>query len=206
MLDVHDRRHEREKTQIAFHGCEQSADPCAITCAENSEIVTTVLAQSRDELSNFHHALPQAFRVADQVGGDRQLTIPVSAWDARVMIRQMHKTSVPTKFVEMFRPLTIPKPPRRHQRVQHEYGRRAARMCARKKLRPRRVIALEGSTNRTSPGDGRCFFFCDCSCKIDIVRRSVIISRRQFLARRDRSEEHTSELQSHSFISYAVFC
>ena len=23
---------------------------------------------------------------------------------------------------------------------------------------------------------------------------------------RDRSEEHTSELQSHSFISYAVFC
>src|ERR1051326_4022376 len=24
--------------------------------------------------------------------------------------------------------------------------------------------------------------------------------------KRDRSEEHTSELQSHSFISYAVFC
>src|ERR1051326_1363587 len=26
------------------------------------------------------------------------------------------------------------------------------------------------------------------------------------LSARDRSEEHTSELQSHSFISYAVFC
>src|ERR1051326_1799566 len=27
-----------------------------------------------------------------------------------------------------------------------------------------------------------------------------------FITRNDRSEEHTSELQSHSFISYAVFC
>src|ERR1051326_9405020 len=27
-----------------------------------------------------------------------------------------------------------------------------------------------------------------------------------FLTERTRSEEHTSELQSHSFISYAVFC
>src|ERR1051326_9249566 len=28
----------------------------------------------------------------------------------------------------------------------------------------------------------------------------------RFAAAADRSEEHTSELQSHSFISYAVFC
>src|ERR1051326_9337663 len=27
-----------------------------------------------------------------------------------------------------------------------------------------------------------------------------------WVMRRERSEEHTSELQSHSFISYAVFC
>src|ERR1051326_9435241 len=28
----------------------------------------------------------------------------------------------------------------------------------------------------------------------------------RFVMKADRSEEHTSELQSHSFISYAVFC
>src|ERR1051326_8738794 len=30
--------------------------------------------------------------------------------------------------------------------------------------------------------------------------------RREIVALEQRSEEHTSELQSHSFISYAVFC
>ena len=29
---------------------------------------------------------------------------------------------------------------------------------------------------------------------------------KETLAKGERSEEHTSELQSHSFISYAVFC
>src|ERR1051326_300571 len=32
------------------------------------------------------------------------------------------------------------------------------------------------------------------------------VMRERYQRRCDRSEEHTSELQSHSFISYAVFC
>src|ERR1051326_9271903 len=34
----------------------------------------------------------------------------------------------------------------------------------------------------------------------------VIVGGKVILFHRKRSEEHTSELQSHSFISYAVFC
>ena len=34
----------------------------------------------------------------------------------------------------------------------------------------------------------------------------TIVSRTEDIASRKRSEEHTSELQSHSEISYAVFC
>ena len=35
---------------------------------------------------------------------------------------------------------------------------------------------------------------------------SIIFNKRSFYSMLNRSEEHTSELQSHSFISYAVFC
>src|ERR1051326_9324010 len=37
-------------------------------------------------------------------------------------------------------------------------------------------------------------------------RRRVRASHPSGFSRQHRSEEHTSELQSHSFISYAVFC
>ena len=39
--------------------------------------------------------------------------------------------------------------------------------------------------------------------------RTVLLDMRDFMLEQTnplRSEEHTSELQSHSFISYAVFC
>src|ERR1051326_636504 len=39
----------------------------------------------------------------------------------------------------------------------------------------------------------------------DDFLRAARVSKRLF-GRHSRSEEHTSELQSHSFISYAVFC
>src|ERR1700738_4707616 len=35
MFDIYDRRHEREKTQIAFRGREQRTDPRAVACSEN---------------------------------------------------------------------------------------------------------------------------------------------------------------------------
>ena len=34
----------------------------------------------------------------------------------------------------------------------------------------------------------------------------IVVASVQSAHRKQRSEEHTSELQSHSFISYAVFC
>src|ERR1051326_9546258 len=37
-------------------------------------------------------------------------------------------------------------------------------------------------------------------------RSRAFVAQRRKPARDGRSEEHTSELQSHSFISYAVFC
>src|ERR1051326_2847909 len=46
-------------------------------------------------------------------------------------------------------------------------------------------------------------------CNLDSRRLRPAIFERvsdQVLKQLDRSEEHTSELQSHSFISYAVFC
>src|ERR1051326_7167471 len=47
-------------------------------------------------------------------------------------------------------------------------------------------------------GDGEGFFpVCLCSC---------VFTERILSSSEVRSEEHTSELQSHSFISYAVFC
>src|ERR1051326_7238683 len=41
---------------------------------------------------------------------------------------------------------------------------------------------------------------------VAVARRARWGARLHPRAARDRSEEHTSELQSHSFISYAVFC
>ena len=40
--------------------------------------------------------------------------------------------------------------------------------------------------------------------KIDTQIMTILVKRAPMAI--DRSEEHTSELQSHSFISYAVFC
>ena len=38
------------------------------------------------------------------------------------------------------------------------------------------------------------------------VKAKLIMAEETDRAKEERSEEHTSELQSHSFISYAVFC
>ena len=41
-------------------------------------------------------------------------------------------------------------------------------------------------------------------CSIDPDKTNILYSIKEYFGY--RSEEHTSELQSHSFISYAVFC
>src|ERR1051326_6029677 len=60
-----------------------------------------------------------------------------------------------------------------------------------------------GYTHIRSESDG----FCE---QPDLMRELIACNPDSHTERRnrcsDRSEEHTSELQSHSFISYAVFC
>ena len=41
---------------------------------------------------------------------------------------------------------------------------------------------------------------------LNVTEKELLTSILQSYNENDRSEEHTSELQSHSFISYAVFC
>src|SRR5579885_3908062 len=41
MLKVDDRRHQRDKTEIAFDRGEQRADPCAVTGGQHAELATT---------------------------------------------------------------------------------------------------------------------------------------------------------------------
>src|ERR1051326_9272593 len=45
-----------------------------------------------------------------------------------------------------------------------------------------------------------------CSSDLNTHERHPVVSLPAPVGRTHRSEEHTSELQSHSFISYAVFC
>src|ERR1051326_3877283 len=91
------------------------------------------------------------------------------------------------------------------------------------------LLELREQVFQLQAAQGGHFFRGHCSIsrskKRAVVRKLLswegrcvrIRSRRKFCVRRDprwehdrnfahRSEEHTSELQSHSFISYAVFC
>ena len=51
-------------------------------------------------------------------------------------------------------------------------------------------------------------FTRDLDLAVDLSEKNLtrLISTMNSLGYKPRSEEHTSELQSHSFISYAVFC
>ena len=66
------------------------------------------------------------------------------------------------------------------------------------------IVFLDGSyiTNKSTPGD---FDLCWDPKGVNPVKLDPVLL--DFSDnRKKRSEEHTSELQSHSFISYAVFC
>src|ERR1051326_1631778 len=81
--------------------------------------------------------------------------------------------------------------------------------------RPRSAVRIEGAMRivTDAPGWGS---IADDEIDAALVRaqhtaRGALVHDHARLARaggagRDRSEEHTSELQSNSFISYAVFC
>src|ERR1700719_956440 len=76
-------------TKIALDDREQRADPAAVAGPEDAELATTALAQRRDQLPQFDHALTQPLCIADEIGGNRQFAVPVAARHSRIVIRQM---------------------------------------------------------------------------------------------------------------------
>ena len=81
MLNVYDRRHQRNKAKIPLNHREKCADPSAITCSEHTELLAAALAQCRHQLPQLDYPLTQPLRVADEIGSDREFTIPVAARD-----------------------------------------------------------------------------------------------------------------------------
>src|SRR5258705_13390992 len=81
VLNVHNRRHQRYETKIALHHRQKGADPSAITGAEHAKLGAAALAQYCHQLPQLDYTLTQPLRVANEISRDRQLAVPVAAWD-----------------------------------------------------------------------------------------------------------------------------
>ena len=180
VLDVHNRRHQREETKIALDDREQRANPAAVAGPEYAELATTMLAQRRHQLPQFDHALTQPLCIADEIGGNRQFAVPVAARHPRIVIRQKHKTRIPTEFVKAGCPAAIALVTRRHERVQNQYCRRAPAACAREKICASDVVRRKSGPDWTAPSDRRTV--ADLTREAAITGNSVKIVRRKFLA------------------------
>ena len=81
MLNIHNRRHQRYETEIALHHRQQGSDPSAITGAEHAKLSAAALTQYCHQLAQLDHALTQPLCVADEIGSDSELPVPMAAWD-----------------------------------------------------------------------------------------------------------------------------
>src|SRR6266481_5406840 len=109
-----------------------------------------------------------------------QRAVPVAARHPRIVIRQMHETRVPTEFVKAGCQAAIALITRRHERVQHQYCRRAPAACAREKICASDVVRRKFGADRTAPSDRRAV--ADLPRESAITRNSVKIVCRKFLA------------------------
>src|ERR1041385_1704504 len=107
MLDVYDGRHQRDETKIALDHGEQRANPAAIACPENAKLRATAPAQRSHQLSKLHHTLAQTLGIADEIGRDRELAVPIPPRHTRVMIWQVDEAGVPAQRVEMRGPAPV---------------------------------------------------------------------------------------------------
>src|SRR5438128_235682 len=98
------------------------------------------------------------------------------------MIRQMNKARVPSELVKSRCPAAITNVRRRHQRVEHEHRRRSFSARAREEIRPRNIVPGKFGLDWAAPGNCRAISIRYRSDKIDIVRRSIIFTRRELLA------------------------
>jgi hypothetical protein len=51
VLDVYDRRHQGDETQVALDHCQQRTDPCAVTGGEYAEFAGAAFAQGTHQLA-----------------------------------------------------------------------------------------------------------------------------------------------------------
>src|SRR4030095_8398037 len=121
-----------------------------------------------------HYALAQPFRVADEIAGDREFAVPIAVRDTRIMVWQLKKARVPTKFVEVCCATSIASGARGHQRGQNENGSGAATGFRRKKICARNIVRWESSLDRTAPCDRRVTVSQSFS-KIVVVGRGIIL-------------------------------
>src|SRR4029077_14222168 len=119
VFNIYDRGHQRNETKIPLNHRHKGANPSAITCSEQTEFFAPALTQCRHQLSRLDYPLTETLRVANEIGSDREFTVPVPARDPRIMIREVHEAGVPTEFVEARSITTISDVARRHKRVEH---------------------------------------------------------------------------------------
>ena len=124
--------------------------------------------------------MPQPLGVADEVGGDRELTIPVAAWYTRIVKWQMDKACVPAQLIKSRGQAPIPDMRRGHERVQYENSRGAPTARRSEKICARDVVHGKFRFDWTGPRDTRAI--SDSARKIAIAWRCVILVRGQFLA------------------------
>src|SRR5437667_8254368 len=125
VLDVYDRRHQRDETKIALDHCKECANPSPVTRSKYAKLATTALAQRHHQLPHLDHALAQALGITDEVGRNREFAVPVAARHTRIVIGEVHETSVPAEFVEVRSAAAIANMTRGHERVHHEHRWRA---------------------------------------------------------------------------------
>src|SRR6266516_1433224 len=65
VLNIHDR-------------CQKRADPSAVTCSKHTELFAPALAQFRHQLPRLDYPLAQPLCVANEIGSDRELTVPIA--------------------------------------------------------------------------------------------------------------------------------
>src|SRR5436305_15310953 len=123
MLDVYDRRHQCNEAQILLDHREKRPDPATVAGPDNAQLAATSVAQRRYQLPDLDHTLTQPLGVANEISRDRQFAVPVATRHSRIMIRQVHKTRVPSDAVEVGSPATVPDASWRHERVQHHHRR-----------------------------------------------------------------------------------
>src|SRR6266704_7206988 len=70
VLNIYDRRHQRNETKISLNHRQKGADPSAITCSEHTELFAPSLAQCRHQLPCLDYPLTQPLCIANEIGSD----------------------------------------------------------------------------------------------------------------------------------------